>query len=324
MIKHIDNPNGHFLYIGNTALSCILKISCGKAELLHLGAPLAEEDCEALCSDTLLGWGCDVRYREGDPRSCLDDLPLAWSERGTGDYRETPMELLYEGTDICPDFVYSSSGSLKREELDPVLPHARGAQETVKLVFRSANRLLQGLSLELRFSLFETALVRQTVLINDSDKPLQVTRLMSACADLHGCFTVSTFDGGWIRETHMHTVPVTRSRTVNESTNGFSSNRHNPGFLLSETGAGEDSGVVYGFNLLWSGNHCSSVQRSALGFTRVLQGISPEGLCLDLLPGGRLETPEAVVAWSDRGRNGMIYTELGTREATADSNPIIL
>ena len=27
---------------------------------------------------------------------------------------------------------------------------------------------------------------------------------------------------------------------------------------------------------------------------------------------------------SDRGRNGMIYTELGTREATADSNPIIL
>lgn len=306
MIKHIDNPNGHFLYIGNTALSCILKISCGKAELLHLGAPLAEEDCEALCGDTLLGWGCDVRYREGDPRSCLDDLPLVWSERGTGDYRETPMELLYEGTDICPDFVYSCSGSLKREELDPVLPHARGAQETVKLVFRSANRLLQGLSLELRFSLFETALVRQTVLINDSDKPLQVTRLMSACADLHGCFTVSTFDGGWIRETHMHTVPVTRSRTVNESTNGFSSNRHNPGFLLSETGAGEDSGVVYGFNLLWSGNHCSSVQRSALGFTRVLQGISPEGLCLDLLPGGRLETPEAVVAWSDRGRNGMM------------------
>ena len=138
MIKHIDNPNGHFLYIGNTALSCILKISCGKAELLHLGAPLAEDDCEALCGDTLLGWGCDVRYREGDPRSCLDDLPLAWSERGTGDYRETPMELLYEGTDICPDFVYSCSGSLKREELDPVLPHARGAQETVKLVFHGA------------------------------------------------------------------------------------------------------------------------------------------------------------------------------------------
>ena len=26
---------------------------------------------------------------------------------------------------------------------------------------------------------------------------------------------------------------------------------------------------------------------------------------------------------SDRGRNGMIYTELGTREATADSSPII-
>ncbi|MER2150850.1 MAG: alpha-galactosidase [Candidatus Limivicinus sp.] len=306
MIRHIDRPNGHFIHIGNGTLSCILKITYGKAELLHLGAPLNDADCEALCCETLLGLGTGVLYRQGDSRSCLDDLPLAWSERGTGDYRESPIELLFEGADICPDFVYSSCGTPAPDESDGVLPHARGAADRLKLTFRSANALLKGLVLELRFSLFETALVRQTVLYNGSDKPLQVTKLMSACADLPGRFTVSTFDGGWIREAHIHTVPVTRSRVVNESTNGFSSNRHNPGFLLSAVDAGDDAGEVYGFNLLWSGNHCSSVQRSASGFTRVLQGISPEGLCLGLLPGERLETPEAVVAWSDRGRNGMM------------------
>ena len=306
MIRQIEKNGGQYIFIGNAKLSCALKIVYGKAMLLHFGAPLNEGDCEALCCRTAPGWGTGVNYREGDPRSDLDNLPLAWSERGTGDYRETPVELLYGGTDICPDFVFASAGPMNAGECDAVLPHARGAQDTVKLVFTSANKMLEGLTLELRFSLFETALVRQAVLINGSDKPLKVTRLMSSCVDIPGRYTASTFDGGWIREAHMHTVPVTQSRVVNESTNGFSSNRHNPGFLLSEAGATDDAGRVYGFNLLWSGNHCSSVQRSAVGFTRVLQGISPEGLCLDLLPGGRLETPEAVAAWSGRGFNGLM------------------
>ena len=273
MIKHVEKENEQFFYIGNERLSCILKIAFGKAQLLHLGAPLGEDDFAALGCETLFGWGTDVLYREGDSRSCLDALPLAWSERGAGDYRESPIELLYEGEDICPDFVYSSFAVPEHEEPDAVLPHARGEQETLRLVFTSANRLLEGLTLELRFSLFETALVRQTVLMNGSDKPLRVTKLMSACADLHGRFTVSTFDGGWIRETHRHTVPAGQARVVNESTNGFSSNRHNPGFLLSETGATDDAGTVYGFNLLWSGNHRSTVQRSAQGFRllRVIQ-----------------------------------------------------
>ena len=179
MIRKIEKNGGQYFYIGNGAACCMLKIAYGKAQLLHLGAPLSGDDCEALCCETVLGWEPGVLYREGDTRSCLDDLPLAWSERGTGDWRDAPVGLLYEGAEICPDFVWSSAGEVKAEEVDVVLPHARGAQDTVKLVFTSANRLLEGLTLELRFSLFETALVRQAVLINNSDKPLKVTRLMS-------------------------------------------------------------------------------------------------------------------------------------------------
>ena len=306
MIREIEKENRRYFYIGNGKISCILMIAYGKTQLLHLGAPLRVEDCSALCCDTLMGWGTEVLYREGDSRSCLDNLPLAWSGSGTGDYRESPVELLYGGSDICPDFVFSRVAPAAPVESASALPHAEGAQDTLTLVFSSANRLLAGLELELRFSLFETALVRQSVLVNRSDKPLKVTKLMSACADIPGRFSVTTFDGGWNREAHRHTVPVSRSRIVNASSSGFSSSRHNPGFLLSRPGATDDSGEVFGFNLIWSGNHYSSVQRSATGFTRVLQGISPEGLCLDLLPGGRMETPEAVAAWSGRGLNGLM------------------
>ena len=116
MIRFIEKENGHYLFIGNEKISCLLKIAYGKAQLLHLGAPLSEKDCEALCCEIVFGWGTDVTYQEGDPRSGLDLLPLAWSECGTGDYRESPIELLYEGKDICPDFVYASAGTPEPEE----------------------------------------------------------------------------------------------------------------------------------------------------------------------------------------------------------------
>ena len=166
MITYIEKDNGNLIHIRNEKLSCLLRIHYGKAELLHLGAPLSETDSEALRCDPVLGWGMDVLYKEGDPRSCLDVLPLAWSERGTGDYRETPIELLLDDEDVCPDFVFASAEPLKPEELSSALPHARGAQDAIRLIFTSANRYLQGLTLELRFVLFETALVRQAVLVN--------------------------------------------------------------------------------------------------------------------------------------------------------------
>ena len=185
------------------------------------------------------------------------------------------------------------------------MPHASGEHETLKIIMRSANDLLDGLRLELYFSLFDTVLVRRTVLVNDSDATVCIAKLMSSCLDLRGDHIMSTFDGGWIRETHRHEVPVTYSRIVNESTNGSSSNRHNPGFLLASRDANEDFGEVFGFNLIWSGNHYSSVQRSSVGFTRVLQGISPEGLCAEVMHGERFESPDAVIAWSCEGFNGL-------------------
>ena len=304
MIRERKTGSETIWYIGNESIGCLLQTAYGKLQLLHLGAPLSPEDAEAMNGSRLLGWGNDVLYAEGDPASCLDTLPLAWSESGTGDYRESPVELLMGGQALCGDFVFSSA-QMPEEEALSALPHARGEHETLVITLAPANDRLQGLCLELRFSLFETALVRSTALVNGTDQPICVTKLMSSCFDLRGDFRMSTFDGGWIREAHRHEVPVTCSRIVNESTNGSSSNRHNPGFLLTAADANEDSGEVCGFNLIWSGNHYGSAQRSATGFTRVLQGISPEDFCYEVAPGACFETPDAVVAWSDKGLNGL-------------------
>ena len=131
------------------------------------------------------------------------------------------------------------------------------------------------------------------------------TYAMSWCVDLVGEYGLTTFDGGWIGEARRHVTPVEAARVVNESTAGFSSNRHNPGFLLAGKGAGEDCGDVYGFNLIYSGNHYASAQRSFQGLTRVMQGVSPALFCAVLAPGGTFETPEGVLAYSGAGFNGL-------------------
>ena len=89
-----------------------------------------------------------------------------------------------------------------------------------------------------------------------------------------------------------------------ESTTGASSSRANPGFLLAAPDATETSGTVCGFNLLYSGSHYLSAQKSLQGLTRIMQGISPSNFSWQLAPGGRFETPEAVMAWSDAGFGG--------------------
>lgn len=128
---------------------------------------------------------------------------------------------------------------------------------------------------------------------------------MSANTDLPGDWTLHTFSGGWIAEMQHTETPVTMARTCLESTTGASSSRANPGFLLAAPDAAETAGEVCGFNLLYSGSHYLSAQKSLQGLTRVMHGISPANFNWELAPGERFETPEAVMAWSDAGFGGI-------------------
>ncbi len=293
----IEYKNGIFGLHGQD-FSCLLRVNAyGLLEQLHFGRPVRTEDAEAFVCRPGLGWGASVLLKDGDTESCPDVLPLAWSGSGRGDYRESPLELGGISTDFRYDSFEITDGI---EEMVCSLPQARGEGQTLKI------KMIQpGGELYLCFGVFGGVLTRRTVLKNTGEQPLQLTKIMSSLMDLPGDYEMTTFDGGWIAEMRKHTVPVLRNRVVNESTTGFSSHRHNPGFLLSAPGATEESGAVYGFNLVYSGNHYSSAQQSLQGFTRVLQGISPAEFVETLKPGEAFETPQAVMAFSHKGFGGM-------------------
>ena len=291
----IFHENGVF-HLQTGEYSYLLRVNgYGVLEHLYFGRPVRTEDASAFACVSGLGWGSSVLLEDSDTGSCLDVLPLEWSGSGRGDYRESSIELDGKAT----DFRYVGYDILQGTA--PMgLPQARDGGETLVITLEQAGAVLR-----LYYTAFETALTRRVVLENTADRPLTITKLMSQCVDLAGSFNMTTFDGGWIAEMGKNTLPVKASRVVNESTTGASSNRHNPGFLLSEEGAGEDHGRVYGFNLVYSGNHYGSAQQSLQGLTRVMQGISPDHFAVELAAGERFETPEAVMAVSDDGFNGL-------------------
>ena len=290
MIKHFEkNGFEHFL-LKNDNLCCLMRMNSGKAELLHFGRPVTEDDAAALSVRPGPGWGTATMYKEG---VCPDVLPLCWSESGTGDYRDSPVKVSVYGKPLSPDFVFEGY-SLESGEMNCSLPRARGERESLCLSFVSGP-----LRLKLYFELFDTALVRRTELTNTGLSDLSVTALMSMMIDIKGDFTMTTLNGGWIAETHEHDTPVGYTKLVNESTTGFSSNRHNSAFMLCD---GEE---CYGFNLIYSGNHYASAQRSHQGLTRVMQGINLDGQSIILKRGDTLCTPEAVLCYSGEGKNGL-------------------
>ncbi len=296
MIECKDN----ILALHGQEVSCLLRINeYGLLELLHFGEKVSADDAAAMVLRPGLGWGASVLLNDSDTASCPDAMALAWSGAGRGDYRESPLNLGGSSSDFRYECHEIIDGTIPMS----TLPQAHGDAETLKVTM-----VQDGAKLDLFFSLFGDVLTRRAVLHNTGTQPITVTKIMSSLMDLHGEYEMTTFNGGWIAEMRKHTTTVGESRVVNESTTGFSSHRHNPGFLLSEAHATEDSGRVYGFNLIYSGNHYGSAQRSAQGFTRVVQGICPDHFVKTLLSGESFETPEAVMSFSSRGFGGISET----------------
>jgi alpha-galactosidase len=277
----------------------------GLLEHLCFGPAASMADAAALAVKPGTGWGCSVVLREDDNASCPDVLPLEWSGAGRGDYREAPAELETDDGPASTDFRYEGYEIIKGcAPIKCGLPQADGGTETLVITMRDDALKAE---LKLYFTQFGAVVARRAELVNLGARPLYVRKLMSFSTDLAGEYDMHSFSGGWIAEARKNVSPVGGARVVNESVTGFSSNRANPGFILAEKDAGEDNGRVYGFNLVYSGSHYASAQRSLQGLTRVMQGMSPADFRRKLMPGESFETPEAVMAFSEAGFNGLSH-----------------
>ena len=279
--------------------------------------------------------GSSVIYDESDSTYSLNVVPQEWSTQGRGDYRETPCELIMPDGTMIHDFQYRGRKILDGTCGPETLPgayaeyqadhHGEGKTEDtacdnmigvgdrvsgtgdVQTLVIYLQDTLQKVYLTLYYTVYEKTdvITRRVVLRNEEKQPLTIHKLLSSMVDIPDRhYQMLTFDGTWIREAHRHDTWLEAGSHVNQSTTGSSSNMHNPGFLLAEEGANEDRGHVYGYNLIYSGNHYSCAEVSVNGTVRVMSGIQPRGFQWSLTKGESFETPEAVLTFSDQGLNG--------------------
>ncbi|MDR2974616.1 MAG: alpha-galactosidase [Propionibacteriaceae bacterium] len=277
----------------------------GHVEHLHYGRRLpAAQDPAALAVKRTAVIGGTIPYTEDDELYALETMCLEWSGVGRGDYRTSPVQVVGgDGAYAC-DFTYRKhhvqSGPMVTEDLPGPTADPDQAQTLVIELADDA----AGLGLTLEYTVFVDCdvIARRATLRNKGSKPVSVRALSSLMVDLPAPdLRVLSLSGAWIKESHLDDRPLGQDTVVISSTTGVSSNLHNPGFMLAERAGTETQGDAYGFNLVYSGNHRSTIERDHRDVVRVTVGINPTGFDQELAPGQSFESPQAVMTYSHSG-----------------------
>ena len=149
----------------------------------------------------------------------------------------------------------------------------------------------------------QDVIARNAVIVNHSDRPVQLHSVGSANVDLpRGDYELIHFCGDWCRERGMERTRL-RSGVLTEIADhtGRGSRVNNPFVMVADPGADEEQGRVYGFNLIYSGNHSTVAETDSIGRLRIRQGISPRSFRWTLRSGEAFVTPQCVISYSGSG-----------------------
>ncbi len=303
------NNNVFYLTTRNTSYWFFIN-EHNHVEHLHYGPLLKEQEIEGLRQKHTAMTGSTVAYDNKDLNYSLDIVPLEWSGIGKGDYRHSPCEIKMPDKTFTCDFLYKSYEIIKGNYGNIVLPSSYGTLAECDTLILYLVDEPSNVGLQLIYTVYTDTdvITRRVVLTNTCNEDLSIRKLMSFHLDIpNRNYKMVTFDGGWIKEAHRHDRVIQYGMYVNSSTTGNSSNRHNPGFLIAENKATENNGWVYGFNLIYSGNHYGVVERSNQDLIRVQMGINPHCFEWTLGKGESFETPEGIMTFSNLGFNGMSH-----------------
>ena len=274
---------------------------------VYFGAPLREGNVAHLLSAAQgRAFSPDISYG-----LTLDTLPQEAPAFGGGDFRSPLVEIAMENGTTTGEFVYGShrifAGKPELEGLPSFYVEDDSEAQTLELELLDT---VSGAALILCYTEFEAGAITRSVRVeNRSALPLQLRRLLSASLD----FPTSDYhfvhlSGAWARERDIMRAPLRAGVQSIESRRGASSHVHNPFFALCSPDANEQAGEVWGFNLVYSGNHLGQIEVDQFGVARVQTGINPFDFGWQLAPGGAFQAPEAVMVYSDKGFGALSRT----------------
>ncbi len=300
------NEKNREFHLRNSFLSYIISLlPDGSVGLAHFGPPLSpDRSYPRLLRTESRAWS----FRgDGQP----DDFGLDFARREyptpfRGDFRVPALTASdVRGAPLALDLRYAGHlvrpGKPALRELPATYVEDAAEAETLTVYLRSADCALE---VDLHYTIFRDLpiLARRATIRNAGSARVFLDRALSASVDFDDPdWDLVQFSGAWARERHVRRRRLGPGLQSVSSVRGHSGHEHNPAVALARPGTSEESGEVYGFALVYSGNFVAGAELSSHGETRVSIGINPENFRWSLDPGAGFETPETALSYSRSG-----------------------
>ena len=242
----------------------------------------------------------------------LDTTLFEYPCFGLGDYREPALMIMdSQGMSTC-DLRYVShrifEGKPELEGMPATFATDNSPAQTLEITMRDEHEDLEAV---LVYSVFENldVITRSVRFTNKGDKPLKLTRALSTCVEFDDeKMDMITLNGSWARERAVERCRLHHGKQSVDSCKGESSHQSNPFVALCQHKADEDSGEVFGFNFVYSGNFFAQAEVTQHKKTRFVMGINPLDFEWLLESGETFTAPEVVMVHSNEGLGKMSRT----------------
>lgn len=261
-----------------------------------------------------------VLFRMGMPNVVVDADTESYSMElncqeypsfGTTDFGAQAFEVEMANGSRISNFVYKSHRiSQGKKEIKGLPATYADKTEAMTLEVTLADTLA-GMELVLYYTIFEgyPVVARHAKFKNVGNSKVKLTRALSACLDFPDQnYEWMQFSGAWARERIPEIKKLSTGVTYIDSRRGASSANQNPFVILKRPGTDDFMGEAIGFSFVYSGNFIALADGSTHGRLRFVMGINPDRFCWPLEKDECFETPEVVIAMTDRGLNDLSQT----------------
>lgn len=229
---------------------------------------------------------------------------------GTGDFRSPALTVRQENGSEIVDFKYVFHEIYGGKKKLAGLPatYTENEEEATSLDITLHDPVMDT-DLVLTYSVYEDypVITRSARLVQKGDQKIRLENVMSAAVEFPDMdYEMIHLSGAWARERYVKTRKLEMGTQAVQSLAGTgSSSEQNPFIALKRPHTTEDTGEVFGFSFVYSGNFLAQVEVSTYEMTRVMMGINPQGFSWELSRDEEFQTPEVVMVYSDKGLNGM-------------------
>lgn len=293
--------NGNTIHLQGREISYILfEDECQNLLNFYFGRKIADYDYSLMKEE----WEEHLGFVTNE--KCLDVYPQEYPAYGATDLRNPAYQVVNKFGNMVSalkvkEYIIHNDTVMAVKGM-PSLFKGKAHSDTLEVIL--ADDVI-GLQVHLFYTVFEeyNIIARHVALVNVSNDDMYIKSAYSVSLDLPmGEYDVIHFPGAWGREREQQRTRLTMGMKAElESARGGSSAQLNPFVMIAAKEADEVHGEVYGFSLVYSGNHSTVAKLDQFGYLRVQQGINPHQFEWKLMGGECFETPQSIICFSDEG-----------------------